>query len=448
MERSLRSSRRDITIPQDCYGEQETWAHSGDNLLVYFADKLVGDFRQFQSPAKAQTPSLRDPNSTPFLFSQTPQTSKPLPSLPATFRQPSFTTPQARKTFDVDFSSGPENASSPENADTEDTPDASRFTTNESLLSKNIFGIYGKSARSPGRGAIIKPPKNYSNKLEKRIRKSRREAQNFERQLERSRRSSDDTEDEEQPQTGRNSSAKRLQHQQQPSSLNLWSWIASRDSNDMVERWTKTFTYIWIMASCVFIMWSVFATIRSEINVAGDREVAALHAEVATCTRQWRENMCEPHRMLPALAAQCNEWALCMEQDPNAARKAVLSAQTFANILNGFLETLSWKTMFAAVFLIAAPLTLINVPGMIFGTRHHYPPPQNIQQFQGHYAQTPQHQFYTGFEGQNFSQVGWNGQQALPPAGLPYGRSPSKGDGQHAMKRIRSKSPEKRNTSR
>src|SRR3954470_18041937 len=109
---------------------------------------LIGSHSVFDSPQKSSVPSLREPNSQPFLFSQPLDQSSP-------YRQPSFTTP--RKPFDIDVSSGPENLSSPEQADNEDTPEAPKSTAE--FISKDakfgnkrnsLFNFYGRFAPSPG----------------------------------------------------------------------------------------------------------------------------------------------------------------------------------------------------------------------------------------------------------------------------------------------------------
>src|SRR2546421_84220 len=159
---------------------------------------MTGSHSAFESPEKNSVPSLREPNSQPFLFSPpAPPAFNPEPS---PYRAPSFTTP--RKPFDVDISSGPENLSSPGQADNEDTPEAARLATDfqgqdattPAKKRNSLFNFYGRFAPSPGRGDTARP--KFSDAIARRVHKKRRRAQNFGKQLTLAQKSSEDSSDE------------------------------------------------------------------------------------------------------------------------------------------------------------------------------------------------------------------------------------------------------------
>jgi hypothetical protein len=68
---------------------------------------------------------------------------------------------------------------------------------------------------------------------------------------------------------------------------------------------------------------------------------------MATCAKNYVENRCngEDGKRLPALEAVCNNWERCMNRDPAKIGRAKVSAQTLAEIFNGFIEPISFKTM-------------------------------------------------------------------------------------------------------
>ena len=41
----------------------------------------------------------------------------------------------------------------------------------------------------------------------------------------------------------------------------------------------------------------------------------------------------------------CNNWELCMNRDPDSVKRSYLSAKMFAETLNGFLDSLSLKSV-------------------------------------------------------------------------------------------------------
>jgi hypothetical protein len=62
------------------------------------------------------------------------------------------------------------------------------------------------------------------------------------------------------------------------------------------------------------------------------------------CQQQYNLNRCSPDTRLPAIVNLCREWEQCMFQPLSISKSKVL-AETFADIANGFTDTLSTKTM-------------------------------------------------------------------------------------------------------
>lgn len=307
----------------------------------YATDLNIGTLTDFNSPKKTTVPSLQEPNNQPFLFSNVPTSP---PSLPA-FRAPSFTTP--RKPFDIDFSSGPENSSPAEQADNEDTPDAKplpiEFTstsTKPANKRNSLFGMYGQYAPSPGRGEIRKP---HSDAIAKRIHKKRRKAQNFEKQIVLGRASDDSSDGDTAP-----------KHKSKVASgIEEVGWMTGfftfihkyPDAPSIIAKYLQVFFNAAILGGCLYMLYSFYATIRADVDRASEDAMAEVLAEMAACSKNFIENRCGADTRLPALETVCQNWELCMNRDPNAVKRARLSAHTFAEIFNSFVEPISLKTM-------------------------------------------------------------------------------------------------------
>jgi hypothetical protein len=305
---------------------------------------MIGSHSIFDSPERSSVPSLREPNSQPFLFSQPPpSTSKPAPS---PYRAPSFTTP--RKPFDVDISSGPENLSSPEQADNEDTPEAPKsaadFTSKDAKPGNkrnSLFNFYGRFAPSPGRGDATRP--KFSDAIARRVHKKRRRAQNFGKQLALARRSSEDSSDED---VSRPTSPNAPPLQQMGRLATLFSFIEQYpNAPALITKYFQTLANAAILTFAFYIIYSVWSTIRADVDRASEDSAAEILAEMAACAKNYVDNRCGGDNRLPALETVCSNWELCMNRDPNSIRRAQVSAHTFAQIINSFVEPISLKTM-------------------------------------------------------------------------------------------------------
>ncbi|KIW48293.1 hypothetical protein, variant [Exophiala oligosperma] len=296
---------------------------------------------EFNSPKKSVLPSLREPNNQPFFFSNAPST-----PLSSPFRAPSFTTP--RKPFEIDFSSGPENSSPLEQTDNDDTPDGKpipiEFKSSPQRTENkrsSLFGLYGRFASSPGRGEIRKP---HSDSIARRIHKKRRRAQKFDKQLIVSRRdATDDSDDEPIPSpTG----TQKPRVEEVGWITGLFTFIHTYpDAPSIIAKYLQVFFNAAILGGCLYMFWSFYATIRADVDRASEDAMAEVLAEMAACSKNYIENRCGADTRLPALETVCSNWELCMNRDPKAVKRARLSAHTFAEIFNSFVEPISLKTM-------------------------------------------------------------------------------------------------------
>lgn len=66
--------------------------------------------------------------------------------------------------------------------------------------------------------------------------------------------------------------------------------------------------------------------------------------EIAMCALQYKNNLCASNP-IPALAQQCASWATCMNRDPTIVGRAKVGAELIAEVVNGFVEPISWKTL-------------------------------------------------------------------------------------------------------
>ena len=66
--------------------------------------------------------------------------------------------------------------------------------------------------------------------------------------------------------------------------------------------------------------------------------------EIAQCTLHYNTNLCATNP-IPAMAYQCGVWETCMNRDPTKVSLARVGAELIAEVVNGFVEPISWKTL-------------------------------------------------------------------------------------------------------
>ncbi|EOD50527.1 putative nuclear membrane protein [Neofusicoccum parvum UCRNP2] len=348
----------------------------------------------FDTPNK-QTPSLRPPASQPFYFSQPPSSfasntgrispTKPLSSVPEHLRDPKFSTPR-KPTNSFDFSSGGETPETPgdpdaDNADSEATPDSSfmgfrnravnfmaggknkegasptKSPTKERRRDSWMNGLT-KVLGSPGKekdASLAKVP--YSDKAEKRIMKRRQKDADRRRNSGRSRRGVDIDSDDEGK--GKDSAA--------PSVIGaILSYIDSHPNlPHTLSFYAQLILNFFFVGCIIWIVYSFWSAIQSDVNIEADRAIAEALAEMAVCARDYRENRCEPETRVPAMATLCDNWHACMNRDPKKVGRARVSAHTFATIFNSFIEPISWKAMSILSRAIMIPLNNTSNNGSI-----------------------------------------------------------------------------------
>lgn len=109
---------------------------------------------------------------------------------------------------------------------------------------------------------------------------------------------------------------------------------------------------LFLVFSCMYILYSFWSTIVSDVDKRSEEAVTAALADMALCAKNYRDNGCEDRRA-PALEQVCLGWEKCMAKDPKSVGRARVSAHTFAEIFNSFIEPISYKAMVCHPFVVS-----------------------------------------------------------------------------------------------
>ncbi len=306
----------------------------------------------------------------------------------------------------------------------------------------SLSGLFGRFVPSPGRGDTRNPNRDA---IVRRIHKKRRRAQKFDRSLVlKTNGGLDDSDDESTPSPIDYEPKKQVE--EVGWITGLFTFIHTYpDAPSIIAKYLQMFFNAAILLGCLFMFWSFYRTIQADVDRASEDTMAEVLTEMAQCSKHYLENRCAPDSRLPALETVCSNWELCMNRDPSSVKRARLSAHTFAEIFNSFVEPISLKTMIFTVTLVVVCLVVNNATFSLYRRQqeHQYagmyrPPPGTYMHPQipgqvGQYALSPGAPFnqqpYVGWQGD----AGYGRQQQLE-----YTRTPSKDH------RSRSRSPEKK----
>lgn len=264
----------------------------------------------------------------------------------------------------MDFSSGAE--TSPENAGGEVTPEP---LSTKPAKRNSLFNMYGRFAPSPGRGEIQKS-KDFSNVLVHRVHKRRRRDRAIQRH--RVNDDSDQSGADEPPESPSKSRPKQKEERSYPTYRDipiLSTLFTFLEAHPHAPRILSFYTQLAFNTSIVvlglYLLVAFLLTIWSDIKRESEKASADILAEMTLCAKNFVDNRCggEDGKRLPALEVVCDNWERCMNRDPQGVGRAKLSAHAIAEIVNSFVEPISYKTM---VSLSRRPVAASCIAGDIF----------------------------------------------------------------------------------
>ncbi|OBA23531.1 hypothetical protein METBIDRAFT_19906, partial [Metschnikowia bicuspidata var. bicuspidata NRRL YB-4993] len=123
-----------------------------------------------------------------------------------------------------------------------------------------------------------------------------------------------------------------------------------------------------IVSVVIYLLYTVVRTVRQDVRHKIEMYTADAIQEISLCSRQYYRNRCSndgTNIRAPALEETCMALEKCMNRDPQQIGKSQITAETFADILNGFMNPISWKLTVLFTGLIVGGVFIINVA---FGT--------------------------------------------------------------------------------
>lgn len=200
--------------------------------------------------------------------------------------------------------------------------------------------IISRANGTSGRGELARS--HNPNAFERRIQKIRR--RDGQKQMAR-RKGSNESEDE----NGANArppNPAQPQHKGPGTLSSLFGFIETHPAlPHILSFYAQLLLNVFLVFFFIYIIYSFWSTIRSDVDKKSEEAITDILAEMAVCAQNYRENRCDPSSRAPALESVCNNWERCMNKDPRSVGRARVSAHTFAEIFNSFIEPISYKAM-------------------------------------------------------------------------------------------------------
>ena len=123
-------------------------------------------------------------------------------------------------------------------------------------------------------------------------------------------------------------------------------WVQThRDIPSIISQYLQLGINISIGALLVYLAYGVVSAIQRDIADQVQHTMDQVQFEIANCRQEWVANRCDPKHRVRALEEQCKEWELCMGRDAGLVGRASVTAETFAHIINSFVEHITYKSM-------------------------------------------------------------------------------------------------------
>ncbi|KAL5534708.1 hypothetical protein ACEPAG_1172 [Sanghuangporus baumii] len=111
-----------------------------------------------------------------------------------------------------------------------------------------------------------------------------------------------------------------------------------------------------------------------------------IYQEISTCTQLYKQNLCATSP-IPAMLHQCATWETCMNRDPKVVGRARVGAEMLAEVVNSFIDPISWKTLLFTLSSLAFMTVFVN--GLVMLYRARLNPDRQQQHHPSSSSQTP-----------------------------------------------------------
>ncbi|KAI7897299.1 Brl1/Brr6 domain-containing protein [Mucor mucedo] len=136
-----------------------------------------------------------------------------------------------------------------------------------------------------------------------------------------------------------------------------------------IINYLQMFFNVIVVGTILYIFVKIILVVKQDFRLKAKEHFEVLQHDRLTCSKKYMINHCGKDDQVPAIENMCNEWASCMHKDL-AVAQAKVSAEAIAEIINSFVEPISYKALIFFSLLIIGSLFFSNVAFGIVKRKH------------------------------------------------------------------------------
>jgi hypothetical protein len=99
----------------------------------------------------------------------------------------------------------------------------------------------------------------------------------------------------------------------------------------------------------LYLLLSFLMLLKHDVSERVSEYSIEIQQEIMHCSSQYISNRCQPGERVPAMENMCKQWEFCMNKDPKVVNKLRVAAEIVAEVVNGFVEVISWRYVWKLV---------------------------------------------------------------------------------------------------
>ncbi|THU87759.1 hypothetical protein K435DRAFT_969766 [Dendrothele bispora CBS 962.96] len=151
--------------------------------------------------------------------------------------------------------------------------------------------------------------------------------------------------------------------------LNMPSSTPSRsDTPYILIGYLQFFFNLSLIMVFLYLLLQFILTVQRDVEHRVSEYSMDIVQEIARCALEYKNNACDTP--IPAIITQCGNWETCMNRDPTKLGRARVGAELLAEVVNGFVEPISWKTLLFTLTSLSFLTVFINALLSLYRSRH------------------------------------------------------------------------------
>jgi hypothetical protein len=118
----------------------------------------------------------------------------------------------------------------------------------------------------------------------------------------------------------------------------------------------------------LYLLVQFILTVQRDVEHRISEHSMDIIQDISNCAAHFKANLCGSNPV-PAMLRQCGAWEMCMNRDPTVVGRAKVGAELIAEVINGFVEPISWKTLAFTLSSLAFMTIFVNSLLSLFRSR-------------------------------------------------------------------------------